>query len=226
MRAVVTGANRGIGLELVRQLLARGDQVDAAVREPARADALHALASPALRVHRLDVMDAASVAALARAIDGAVDLVINNAGVNGGSHQTIDDFDFADAMRTYDVDAMGPLRVCAALLPHVRRGRGKKLAHVTSGFGSIGDNRMGGFYAYRMAKAALNMASRCLAVELRREGILSIVVNPGWVQTEMGGPGATTPVADSVRGMLRVIDAAALTDSGEFLDWKGGKLVW
>jgi NAD(P)-dependent dehydrogenase (short-subunit alcohol dehydrogenase family) len=92
--------------------------------------------------------------------------------------------------------------------------------------GSIGDNTSGGFYGYRMAKAALNMASRCLAVELRREGIISVVVNPGWVQTDMGGPGATTLPADSARGLLHVIDNATLADSGEFLDWKGGKLIW
>jgi NAD(P)-dependent dehydrogenase (short-subunit alcohol dehydrogenase family) len=226
MRVVVTGANRGIGLELTRQLLARGETVVAAVRDPGRADALHALASPALRVQRLDVGDGTSVAAFAQELDGPVDLVINNAGVMGGPRQSIGDFDFADAARTYDVDALGPLRVCAALLPHVRRGKAKKLAHITSGFGSIGDNRMGGQYAYRMAKAALNMASRCLAVELRREGIISVVVNPGWVQTDMGGAGATTAVADSVRGVLRVIDGATLADSGEFLDWKGGRLIW
>src|SRR5262249_19679296 len=142
--------------------------------------------------------------------DTAVDMVINNAGVSGGSHQSQRDMDFADALRTYDVDALGPLRISLALLPHLRRGAAKKLVHVTSGLGSIADNRSGGFFAYRMAKAALNMMSKNLAVELRGEGIASYVINPGWVQTDMGGSNAPVSVHDSVRAMLRVIDEATL----------------
>ena len=122
-----------------------------------------------------------------------------------------------------DVDALGALRVSLALLPHLRRGTVKKLVHVTSGLGSIGDNRSGGSYAYRMAKAALNMMSKNLAIELRAEGITSIVISPGWVQTDMGGPHAPVTPQESVRGMLRVIESATLAESGEFLDWKGGR---
>jgi NAD(P)-dependent dehydrogenase (short-subunit alcohol dehydrogenase family) len=105
-------------------------------------------------------------------------------------------------------------------------GRGAKVIHVTSGMGSIEDNKSGRFYAYRMSKAALNMASRSLAVDLRGDGIASAVINPGWVQTDMGGRGAPTPVADSVGGMLREIDAFSLERSGVFLDWKGRPYPW
>ncbi len=224
MRVVVTGANRGIGLELVRQLVARGDEVDAACRRPEEAGELRDLAS---RVHRCDVADDASVRAFAAELgEAAIDVVINNAGVSGGSRQSVRDLDFAEAARTYEIDALGPLRVALALLPHVRRGAGKKLVHITSGLGSIGDNRSGGFYGYRMAKAALNMASKTLAVDLRGEGIVSVVINPGWVQTDMGGRNAAVPVADSVRGILKMIDGATLEQSGEFLDWKGGRYPW
>ena len=224
MHVVVTGANRGIGLELVRQLLARGDRVEAAVRDPDKALELKQLDA---RIHRVDVTQDAQVAELATALgDLAIDMVINCAGVYGGSRQTVRDFDVGDAMRTFDVNAIGPLRVTRALLPHVRRGQVKKLVHVTSGMGSIGDNKMGGFYGYRMSKAALNMMSRSLAVDLRADGIASYVINPGWVQTDMGGTNAPTPVDVSVRGMLREIDAATLADSGEFLDYKGGRYVW
>jgi NAD(P)-dependent dehydrogenase (short-subunit alcohol dehydrogenase family) len=227
MRVVVTGANRGIGLELVRQLLARGDEVEAACRRPEDAGELRELASPHLRVHRCDVADDASVRAFAAELGtAAIDLVINNAGVSGGQRQSLRELDFAEAARTYEIDALGPLRIALALLPHVRRGSGKKLVHVTSGLGSIGDNRSGGFYGYRMAKAALNMASKTLAVDLRGEGIVSVVINPGWVQTDMGGRNASVPVADSVRGILREIDAATLDRTGEFLDWKGGTYPW
>src|SRR4051812_18953320 len=172
MRVAVTGANRGIGLELVRQLRDRGDQVEAACRHPEEAKELRDLGG---RVHRCDVADDSSVKAFAAELgDAAIDLLINNAGISGGSHQQLRDMDFAEAVRTYQVDALGPLRVSLALLPQLRRGTGKKLVHITSGLGSIGDNRSGGFYGYRMAKAALNMASKSLAVELRGEGILSI----------------------------------------------------
>jgi len=226
MHVLVTGANRGIGLELVRQLLARGERVEAAVRDPDKAVELRALAGP-LRVHRVDVTDDAHVAELAAALaDTALDLVINCAGVYGGTRQSVRDFDVAEAMRTYDVNALGALRVSRAMLPHIHRGMTKKLAHITSGMGSIADNTSGGFYAYRMSKAALNMMSKSLAVDLRSEGISSYVINPGWVQTDMGGSGAPTPVDVSVHGMLRELDAATIKDTGEFLDHKGGRYPW
>jgi len=229
MRVVVTGSNRGIGLELVRQLLERGDTVDAACRHPEQASELGALGDATrLHVHRCDVGDDASVRAFAAELgDAAIDLVINNAGVYGGQRQSLRDFDFAEASRTYHVDALGPLRVAIALLPHVRRGTGKKLAHITSGLGSISDNRTGGFYAYRMAKAALDMMSKNLAVELRGEGIVSVVINPGWVQTDMGGKSAPVTVGDSARGILGAIERATPDNCGEAIfDWKGGHYPW
>src|SRR4051812_49104954 len=143
MRAVVTGANRGIGLELVRQLKARGDAVEACCRSTT--DELDKLAGDNVRIHTLDVTSAESVRALAKTLDGvAIDLVLNVAGVYGGARQSLrqmaEDLTLADVASTYDVNAMGALRVSVALLPHVRRGTTKKLVHVTSGMGSIADN--------------------------------------------------------------------------------------
>lgn len=226
MQALVTGASRGIGLELVRQLAARGDMVHAAARDPDKAAAaLRTFTN--VRVHRVDVASDGSVAALGRELaDTPLDLVLNNAGVYGGSQQSLRGVDFADAAATYEINALGALRVSLALLPNLRRGAGKKLVHVTSGMGSIADNTSGGFYAYRMAKAALNMMSRSLAVDLRADKIISVVINPGWVQTDMGGASAPTPVAESVRGILRAIDRMTLADSGEFLDYNGGRNPW
>lgn len=230
MRVIVTGANRGIGLELVRQLAARGDQVVATARDPATASELAAVAAGAgggVRVLRLDVADDASVQAFAGELgDVPVDLLINNAGVWGGRHQSLDDFDFDDAVATFEVDALGPLRVTLALLPALRRGAGKKIISLTSGMGSIGDNKSGGTYGYRMAKAALNMATVNLAHDLAGDGIVAAVINPGWVQTDMGGDTAPTAVADSVAGMLRVIDAASIEQSGHFLNWRGNEYPW
>jgi len=230
MRVVVTGANRGIGLELVRQLAARGDTVEACARQPRAARELAALAGEHVRLHQVDVTDPATVRALADALgNAAIDVVFNVAGITGPDPDLEElgaDLAMRGLLDTYDVNALGALRVSVALLPHVRRGAAKKLVHVTSGMGSIGDNTSGGSYAYRMSKAALNMMSRSLAVDLRGEGIVSVVINPGWVQTDMGGSSAPTPVADSVRGILREIDKATLADSGEFLNWKGNRYPW
>ena len=230
MRVLVTGATRGIGLELVRQLLERGDTVHGTGRRPERASELQALASSAgdrLRVHQLDVTDPASVAALAGALgDAPLDLLINNAGVYGGNHQHLADLDFEEAVATYQTNALGPLRVTIALLPSLRRASGARIIHLTSGMGSIENNTSGSFYAYRMSKAALNMASRSLAMDLRGAGIASAVINPGWVQTDMGGPSAPTPVADSARGILREIDAFTIERTGAFLDWLGRPYPW
>jgi NAD(P)-dependent dehydrogenase (short-subunit alcohol dehydrogenase family) len=184
-----------------------------------------------LRLHRVDVTDAPSVAKLAAELEGIpIDLVVNVAGVDGGSRNSLpqlgEQLSLEELARTYDVNALGPLRISLATLPNLRRGAGKKLVHITSGLGSIGDNTSGGYYGYRMAKVALNMMSRSLAVDLREDGIISFVINPGWVATAMGGPSAPTSVDVSVRGMLDAIDGATMRDSGEFLHWKGGRYPW
>jgi NAD(P)-dependent dehydrogenase (short-subunit alcohol dehydrogenase family) len=224
MNAIVTGANRGIGLELVRQLVARGVKVEAGCRIPDTADELRATGA---RVHALDVSSDASVAAFARALDGvAIDLVINNAGLYGGARQRVADFDHAAATRTFETNALGALRVTQAFLPHLRRGAGKKLAHISSRMGSIGATTSPGDLAYRVSKVALNMISKSIALELHDDHIISIVVHPGWVRTEMGGPNAPMTAAESARGILAQIDAARIADSGAFLDLKGERCAW
>ena len=229
MRIVVTGANRGIGLEFVRQLLARGDEVVATSRKPNDSAELRALERQypgRLRLLPLEVTDEASVAAFAKELGPqGVDVLVNNAGVYG-EREDFEHLDFAEMRRSYDVNALGPLRITRALLPQLRAGGAKKLAHVTSKMGSISDNTTGGSYGYRMSKVALNMASRTLAVDLRGDGITSIVINPGWVQTDMGGGGAPTPADESVKGMIEVIDRVTLRDSGEFYDYRGPTIPW
>ncbi len=225
MRWVITGANRGIGLEFVRQLSARGESVEAGAREPARAKELTALAARAdgrVRVHACDVASTASVAAFARVIGNvAVDVLVNNAGVYGDL-RPFEKFDLDDAQRTFDVNALGPLRVTRALIEHVLRGSTRRVVSITSGMGSISDNTSGGNYGYRMSKAALNMANRSLSLDYRARGLIAVVMNPGWVRTDMGGRGATLAPADSVRMMLERIDALTIKDSGSFLNYSGG----
>lgn len=230
MTAVVTGANRGIGLGLVRHLAARGVDVVAACRAPEEAVELQQIAAKAdgkVRLVACDVGRDDSVGSFAAAVgDGAVELLVNNAGVYGGDDQGLDGFDFADALNTYTINALGPLRVTLALLPNLRRAPGAKVVHVTSGMGSITDNTSGGYYAYRMSKAALNMAARSLANDLRGEGIVSVVINPGWVRTDMGGRDAAIEVDESVTGILREVAALTIADTGTFRNWKGGTYPW
>lgn len=229
MRCLVTGTNRGIGLEFVRQLAARGDSVVATAREPARASELQRLSQqhPSLvEVHACDVSIDASVASLAAAVgDRPLDVLINNAGVMG-SHGRLGRLRFEEVLQTLNVNAVGALRVVQAVLPNLRRGSTKRLVQITSGLGSIGENASGGYYDYRMSKAALNMLAMNLAQELGGEGFVSIALQPGWVQTEMGGRGAPTRVEDSVSGMLRVIDALTAKDNGRFLGWDGRESAW
>jgi NAD(P)-dependent dehydrogenase (short-subunit alcohol dehydrogenase family) len=227
MRIVITGANRGIGLELVKQCLGRGDSVIATARNPHDARELQSLASSSreLRVLACDVGDDASVRAFAAKVTGAVDALINNAGVMGAM-TSLADLDTADALKTYSINALGPLRVTGALLPHLRQGKVKKVLHVTSGMGSIGDNDSGGAYGYRMSKAALNMGSKSMATDLRSEGFSVAVINPGWVKTDMGGSGAPIDVATSAAGILAQLDSLSPKNSGEFLDYAGKQWPW
>jgi NAD(P)-dependent dehydrogenase (short-subunit alcohol dehydrogenase family) len=224
MHSIVTGANRGIGLELVRQLLALGHKVEATCRRPGDAQELHATGA---RVHAVDVADGDSVAAFASSLDGTpIDLLINNAGVYGDARQRLQDFDFTAATRTFETNALGALRMSQAFLPHLRQGTGKKLAHISSTMGSIGATASPGDLAYRISKAALNMMSKSIAHELRDDHIISIVVHPGWVRTSMGGPSAPTLPSESARGILVQIFAASFSDSGEFFDFKGARCGW
>lgn len=224
MRIVITGANRGIGLEFSRQFAARGEVVDATARHPESADALRTLAAEAagrVRIHRCDVGDDHSVHELVQSLaPGKVDLLINNAGIYGRM-QSLEELDLQDVIHTFSVDALGAIRVTRALLPNLREGGGGKIAHITSKMGSVADNTSGGAYGYRMAKAALNMASKSMAVDLRADRIVSVVFNPGWVQTDMGGARAPTPVDQSVANMIRIIDRLRLEDSGRFFNHTG-----
>jgi NAD(P)-dependent dehydrogenase (short-subunit alcohol dehydrogenase family) len=229
MRYVITGASRGIGLEFVQQLLRRGDTVDAGVRSPEGARRLEPLAREVgnrLRIHALDVEDEASIRSFAADVCAApVDVLINNAGVFG-QWCAFTEVDSTDLARTFAINALGPLRITQALLPALRRGAVRKVAHVSSRMGSLADNTEGGAYAYRMSKAALNMGVRSLAHDLRGEGLVTVMLHPGWVQTDMGGPQAPLPAADSVRGMLRVIDGMGPEHSGRFLDYQGAEVPW
>ena len=220
---VVTGANRGIGLEFARQLSARGGAVVGTARRPTEAEALRALG---VRVEPLDVADDASVAAFAKRLAGdPVDALINNAGI-GESGPRIAALPIAGAERALQVNALGALRVTQALLPNLRHGARRLVVGLSSGLSSLERNREGGWAAYRVSKAALNMIFRTLAAELAAEGFTCVVIDPGWVRTDMGGRGAPTPPEASVAAMLKTLDRLTPADSGRFLSARGKDAAW
>ena len=219
---LVTGANRGIGLEFCRQLAARGDEVTATCRNPTAAEELGELD---VVVRQLDVTDAGSVRALAAASDRPIDVLVNNAGI-GVRSRPLGRLDHDEFRRFLDVNAVGALRVVEALLPQLRRGERRVIANMTSRMGSIDDNTSGGAYAYRASKAALNMVTKSLSIDLAADGFTCVVLHPGWVRTAMGGPDAPVPVETSVSGLLRVLDNLDTADSGSFLDFTGQALPW
>ncbi len=220
---VVTGGNRGIGLEFARQLAERGERVIATARKPEKATALRGLP---VRVEPLDVSDAGSVSEFARRLGGMpVDVLIHNAGI-GAAGPGIERLDMDEMERYFSVNTIGPLRVTQALLPNLRAGARKLIVGISSGLGSLEGNTGGGWYGYRAAKAALNMFVRTLAQELRREGFICVLLDPGWVKTNMGGPGAPTPPEQSVRGMLKVMDGLSPFESGGFFNSRGKEVSW
>jgi NAD(P)-dependent dehydrogenase (short-subunit alcohol dehydrogenase family) len=226
---LVTGANRGLGLEFVRQLLARGDRVVATCRHPGKATALNPLAGEfpgRLHVLPLDVADPKSIAELARELPlvcESLDLLVNGAGVlhSGERFGSVSAANLDDSFRT---NARGPLLLVQALAPLLVDGA--RVANITSELGSIAALTRFGTPSYNISKAAQNMATALLAKALAARGIIVLALHPGWVQTDMGGSGATLAPAQSVQGLLQVIDRATLQSSGQFFDWHGDALSW
>lgn len=223
MNYLVTGANRGIGLEFVRQLVARGESVVATARRPEAADALRALG---VEVLALDVAKPEDLERLrAYYADRSLDVLINNAGAMDYAG-ALGSLDYDVMARSMEINAFGPLRVVEAVLPALKRAGSAKVANLTSKMGSISDNSGGDSYAYRMSKAALNMGVRSMAIDLKRHGIIAFVMHPGWVQTDMGGPHALITVETSVSSLLQIIDEATAAESGRFWEWNGQEIGW
>jgi len=225
---LITGANRGIGLEFTRQYAADGARVFACCRAPGTAADLQALAKAHahVTVHPLDVTSDESVAALKAELgDTPIDHLINNAGVMGGKKQGLDNIDF-DAWRDcLDANTLGPFRMIAAFAENVAASDEKKIMTVSSYMGSIGRKGQGA-YIYRSSKAAVNMVATLAATELAMRGVMSIPVHPGWVRTDMGGSGADISTEESVSGLRKIISELTPERSGRFWNYNGEELPW
>ena len=220
---LITGANRGLGLEFARQYAADGWNVIATARSPERADDLKALP---VEVAALDVTEPGSIDALVQSLEGRkIDLLINNAGIFPRV-RGIEEIDFDDYSRTLAVNTVGPVRVTRALLPNLRAGEMKTIVNITSRLGSIALTDNGVFYGYRESKAALNMFTRTLANELKPEGFTCLAIHPGWVQTDMGGENATLTPEESISGMRAVIAEKGPEDTGTYWSYGGEEVAW
>ena len=234
---VITGANRGLGLEFTRQYLEQGAHVFAGCRQPEAAISLHTLQARYPQRLSMVALDVADADAIRRAHDmvhsqtESIDILINNAGIyssHGGDEplERLGRLSFEDALTVLRVNAVAPLLVAQQFLGLLRAGRGAKLINISSGYGSVSANTGGFPYYYSASKAALNMFMRTLAADAKRWGITTVLLDPGWVSTDMGGPGAPLAPEKAVGAMLRLIDALTPRHNGRFLTWQGDKQDW
>lgn len=227
---LITGANRGLGLEFCRQYLHDGWEVLACCRKPETSKALTLLGKSWQQLHilQLDVLDRTQIDTLAAQLKGtAVDVLINNAGVYGDTPKTafgrIDYPCWEDVLR---INTLAPVKLTEAFVDHLRAGRMRLTVAVTSLMGSMGDNSSGGAILYRSSKAALNAAMKSLSFDLRGLGIGVLILHPGWVKTDMGGSNAPLGVEESVSGMRDVIERHEPSLSGQFLNFRGEIQPW
>jgi NAD(P)-dependent dehydrogenase (short-subunit alcohol dehydrogenase family) len=227
---LITGANRGLGLEFCRQYAQAGWTVIACCRDPKAADALHDLAAsfPSISIHQLEVTDFPRVDALARELAAkAVDVLLCNAAIYGDeSGKGFGSIDYGRWTDTFRINTQAPVKLVEAFMPHLLRSQRKLVVAISSLMGSMTDNRGGGSIYYRSSKAALNAAMKSLSIDLKPQGIGVLILHPGWVKTDMGGSNAPTEPTESIGGMIAVIDAFRSEQSGRFVNFRGEELPW
>lgn len=226
---LVTGANRGLGLEFIKQYSQLGWEVIATCRDLTSAVEASALADIAgnLTLYPLEVTDADSIADLAETLRGrSIDLLLLNAGVLSERSSKLGELEQADFLHSLNVNTVTPALMIQAFRDHVRASDRKLIVGMSSILGSIAGNNEGGLYSYRSSKAGLNAVLMSAAQDLRSDGITVLAMHPGWVQTDMGGENATITSAVSVKGMISVFDGATQADTGRFLSYDGGEISW
>lgn len=226
---LITGANRGIGLEFARQYAEQGWHVIGTARhtpaEPLRN--LTQQFSGRVSAVSLDVTDDTRIQALARELKGqTLDLLVLNAGVYGQDNDEFGQIDVGIWHRTFQINAIAPLKIMEAFVDHVAKSDRKVIVALTSKMGSMTDNRSGGSYVYRSSKAALNAVVKSAAMDLRKHAITVLALHPGWVKTDMGGDNALITPKQSVSGLRQIIDNATLAHSGRFYQYDGTEVPW
>lgn len=223
---LITGANRGLGLEFARQYAAAGWRVLATCRDPDRAGELRSLAGD-ISVHPLDVRDPDATSRLATHLKGQpIDLLLANAGVYGPPKMFLGQIDYAAWMEVLAVNVLGPVRLAECLVENVAASEKKLIACVSSQMGSVALNTSGRHYLYRSSKAALNAAVKSLAIDLAGRGITVVTLHPGWVKTDMGGADADLEIPDAVRSLVATLGRVTRAQSGHFLNYDGTELPW
>jgi len=226
---LITGSNRGIGLELAHQYAARGWQVLACCRRPDQATALNRLGEqfPNITLHTLDVTQQDQVQKLATQLhDCRIDILFNNAGVYGPDDAVFGNTDEAQWLECLRVNVIAPMKMMEAFVTQVAASQHKLIAAMSSKMGSMADNGSGGSYIYRSSKAALNAVMKSAAIDLEPKGVKVAILHPGWVQTDMGGPNAEITVAESVGRMRGILDTMRPENSGSFFDIDGSIIPW
>jgi len=228
---LITGANRGIGLEFSKQLADDGWRVLACCRNPEKSDVLNKLAAKypdQITLCVLDVADHGQIKRLSQTLaNKSIDLLINNAGVYPGTKgSSFGHTDYEAWAHAFLVNTMAPLRMAEEFITQITRSSRKTIVTITSKMGSVADNSRGGSYIYRSSKSAVNMVVKSLAIDLRSNGIISVLLHPGWVRTDMGGQNGLISAEQSVFGMLSVIRGITLADSGKFIAYDGQIVPW
>ena len=225
--ALITGANRGIGLALVKAFAGRRDKVFACIRATSDREALDGFVATApkwVEVIEMDVSDPAQIGRVRRRLEAEpIDVLINNAGIGGPERQSATDMDFDGLEEAFRINTMAPLRVALAFLPNVKAAKGRIIT-LSSQMGATGASSDS--LAYRVSKQAVNRLMRGLATELKPQGIPVLIVHPGWVKTEMGGDGAQLTSDESAANLLKLIDKMDVSSTGRFLAWNGKELAW
>ncbi len=227
---LITGANRGLGLEFCRQYAEKGWSVIACCRNPAQASELNALSQrhAGIQVEALDVAQFDQIDGLAQKTSASdIDVLINNAGVYDDQRsQGFGQLDFQAWHHSLLINTLAPIKMAEAFLPQIKRSGKKLIVNISSLMGSLADNDSGGSILYRSSKAALNAAMKSLSIELKNQAVGVLILHPGWVQTDMGGANALIDSKTSVSGMCAVIDGFTLAQSGNFIKYDGKPMPW
>jgi len=230
MKILITGANRGIGLEMVKYSAEQGWRVFACCRNPHNADDLFNIAKPSngqISVHIADMQELSTLQALSYELrNDAIDMLVNNAGIYGSDKNKFGSVDVDSWLQAFQVNSIAPLKMVEAFSEQLRMGKRKVVACMSSKMGSMADNGYGNSYIYRSSKAALNAVVKSLSIDLKEQGIISVALHPGWVKTDMGGPGAEISTRECVEQLFAHLLQLNIEDSGRFIDIDGSDIPW